>query len=90
MNASSRIALTIASIFALSAATLDAPASMLETKFHERLVRAGQFEETLERRDLFGNDVINAVSTYELDESGGPYDVHAPQMELPRLGAPEG
>src|SRR5688500_10499208 len=90
VNASSRIALTIASLFQLSAATLDAPEFMLETKFHDRLVPAGHYEETFERPDLYGNEVINAVSTYQLDETGGLYEVHAPQMELPRLGAPEG
>ena len=38
--------------------------------------------------DLYGNEVIDAVATYELDDAGSLYEVHSPQTELPRLASP--
>ena len=40
--------------------------------------------------DLYGNEVIEAVTTYELDDAGSLYEVHSPQTELPELGSPQG
>jgi hypothetical protein len=40
--------------------------------------------------DLYGNEVIEAVTTYELDDAGSLYEVHSPQTELPQLGSPQG
>lgn len=39
-------------------------------------------------RDLYGNEVIDAVATYKLDDAGSLYEVHSPQTELPRLASP--
>ena len=39
--------------------------------------------------DAYGNEVTNAVAEYSLDASGSLYEVHAPQIELPRLGSPK-
>jgi hypothetical protein len=41
-------------------------------------------------RDLHGNEVIDAVASYELDEAGSLYEVHFPETELPRLASPIG
>jgi hypothetical protein len=38
--------------------------------------------------DLYGNEVIDAMATYELDDAGSLYEVHSPQTELPRLTSP--
>jgi hypothetical protein len=39
--------------------------------------------------DLYGNAVIDAVATYELDQEGSLYEVHSPQTEMPpRLKSP--
>jgi hypothetical protein len=38
--------------------------------------------------DLYGNEVSNAVARYKLDDTGGLYEVHSPQTELPRLASP--
>jgi hypothetical protein len=40
-------------------------------------------------RDLYGNEVTDAVAKYTLDPAGMLYEEHAPQIELPRLGAPK-
>lgn len=39
--------------------------------------------------DLYGNSVDEAVAEYGLDAAGSLYELHAPQVELPRLGSPK-
>jgi len=39
--------------------------------------------------DADGNDVAHAVAEYSLDREGLVYERHAPQVELPHLGAPK-
>jgi hypothetical protein len=39
--------------------------------------------------DLYGNEVSDAIATYSLDKTGSLYELHSPQTELPRLGAPK-
>ena len=39
--------------------------------------------------DLLGNDVNDAVARYRFDASGALYEVHSPQTEIPKLGAPK-
>jgi hypothetical protein len=41
-------------------------------------------------RDLYGNDVTDAVAKYKLDSDGSLYEAHSPQTQLPRLGSPVG
>ena len=41
-------------------------------------------------RDLYGNQVLDAVARFKLDNDGSLYEVHSPQTELPRLGSPQG
>lgn len=41
------------------------------------------------RTDLFGNDVLRAVATYKVDDTGSLYELHSPHTELPRLGVPK-
>jgi hypothetical protein len=40
-------------------------------------------------RDAYGNEVTDAVAEYSLDPAGTLYEVHTPQVELPRLGSPK-
>jgi hypothetical protein len=71
------------------------------TDFHDRLathgssttwvtnVRTVVHEEDAEGQpDLYGNQVSDAVARFKLDDAGSLYEVHAPQIELPRLGSP--
>jgi hypothetical protein len=90
VTAIARVALTIAPLFALFAAPLAAPGHIVETKFQDRLVTASYQQDASGLTDLYGNEVIDAVSTYQLDDTGSLYEVHAPEMQLPLLGAPEG
>jgi hypothetical protein len=39
--------------------------------------------------DSYGNEVTPAVAEYSLDPAGNPYELHAPQIELPRLASPQ-
>jgi hypothetical protein len=39
--------------------------------------------------DAYGNEVSSALAEYSLDPAGSPYELHSPQMELPRLGSPK-
>jgi hypothetical protein len=39
--------------------------------------------------DAYGNEVTNAVAEYTLDGAGSLYELHSPQVELPRLGSPK-
>lgn len=41
------------------------------------------------RRNLFGDEVNDAVAEYLIDREGNVYELHAPYTEIPRLGAPE-
>lgn len=90
MNAVARVALTIAPLCALLGAPLAAPGHIVEREFQDRLVPTSRDENTSGRADLYGNEVISAVATYELDETGYLYEVHSPQMDLPVLASPEG
>jgi hypothetical protein len=90
VNAIARVALTIAPLFALLAAPLAAPGHIVEAEFQDRLVTASYQDEPSGRTDLYGNGIIDAVATYELDETGSLYEVHAPELQLPFLAAPEG
>jgi hypothetical protein len=39
--------------------------------------------------DAYGNEITNAVAEYSLDPAGTLYELHMPQVELPRLGSPK-
>ena len=41
-----------------------------------------------DRVDIYGNPVSSAISAYASDPAGGRYELHAPQVALPRLGSP--
>jgi hypothetical protein len=45
--------------------------------------------EEIEPIDLYGNEVSDAVAKYKLDATGGLYELHSPQTEVPRLGVPK-
>jgi len=42
-----------------------------------------------EALDAYGNEITNAVAEYSLDGAGTLYELHSPQVELPRLGSPK-
>jgi hypothetical protein len=77
------------------------PASTVATGFHYQALTpsgvsaaVGNKATGMEEReakgspDLYGNEVNDAVARYELDDTGSLYEVHSPQVELPRLASP--
>lgn len=48
------------------------------------LDRAG----AVQRRDVYGNDITDAVATYKFDAAGSVYEEHSPETEVPRLQPP--
>ena len=82
------------------------PSSVVATGFHNRALtpsdmsvvvakNAAGVEEVKEwdaegSPDLYGNEVIDAVTRYRLDDAGSLCEVHSPQTELPRLTSPIG
>ena len=39
--------------------------------------------------DIYGNRIAPALSQYRTNASGEVYELHAPQVEIPRLGSPK-
>jgi len=39
--------------------------------------------------DLLGNPVSDAIAKYKLDATGGLYELHSPQTEIPRFAGPK-
>jgi hypothetical protein len=39
-------------------------------------------------RDLFGNEIEEAIADYRIDLRGGVYERHAPDTAVPKLGSP--
>jgi hypothetical protein len=78
--------------------------SIVATDFHDRalapsdtsvvLANSAAIVDKLDEKDamgspdLYGNEVIDAVAKYKLDDTGSLYEVHSPQTELPRLASP--
>jgi hypothetical protein len=42
----------------------------------------------VQRRDVYGNDITDAVATYKRDASGSVYEEHSPHTEVPQLKPP--
>lgn len=82
------------------------PTSIVATDFHDdaatqseasvmvtaRAVDAEKVEEWDAKGspDFYGNEVVDAVARYKLDDEGSLYELHSPQTELPRLASPKG
>ena len=45
--------------------------------------------EPREPLDLYGNEVMSALAKYRLDSTGSLYELHSPQIEMPRLPSPK-
>jgi hypothetical protein len=39
--------------------------------------------------DMNGNEVMPAMATYKVDNTGSLYELHSPHTEVPRLGTPK-
>jgi hypothetical protein len=76
-------------VLAFAGGTFVTPLPVTSSRSHPQVVAASR--DTAEEGDLdtYGNEIINAVAEYSLDPAGGLYEVHAPQVEIPRLGSPK-
>ena len=54
----------------------------------EAFRRAPQLEVAEDPVDLYGNEVPRAHTQYRSDGAGGLYELHAPRVEIARLGSP--
>lgn len=50
---------------------------------------SGHADEDAGADDIYGNEVSDAVARYKFDATGGLYETHSPQTELPRLASPK-
>jgi hypothetical protein len=96
----------IVTLWAIVSPAIDAPVRPLDayvvSVYHDRAAKPadssavlasasdGEVEAASGAVDLYGNEVIDAVSTYKLDEAGDLYEVHSPELAMPKLAAPEG
>ncbi len=65
------------------------PPPVTTSRLQRQVVPASQDSAITDEVDEFGNDVNNAVAQYALDPAGSVYELHAPQVELPRLASPQ-
>jgi hypothetical protein len=76
-------------VLAYAAGTLVTPQPVTASPSEPPVVEASRDSASDGDRDAYGNEITNAVAEYSLDPSGGLYELHAPQVELPRLGSPK-
>lgn len=87
---------TIAPLFALCAGAMPSAldraistaGSLSRTSRDVLAAATASAEEDGTRTDLHGNRIQDAVATYRLDPAGSLYEIHSPQIELPRLKPP--
>jgi hypothetical protein len=88
-----RVALTtIAALTSVCAVSAPSPAAApypLATTLATRYTAIGDNRmDAAGSPDLYGNEVIDAVAQFKLDDTGNLYEVHSPQTELPVLTSP--
>jgi hypothetical protein len=74
---------------AFAAGSYLTPRPVISSLSRPQVVPAARVTRPGEPVDAYGNEVTNAVAEYSLDPTGGLYERHAPQIELPRLGSPK-
>jgi hypothetical protein len=74
---------------AFAAGSVLTPRSVTSSRSHAPVTAASRDVADPEGVDSYGNEVTNAVAEYSLDPAGDLYELHAPQIELPRLGCPK-
>lgn len=76
-------------VLAFAGGTVVTPPTVTASSSQPQVVEASRDSATESDRDAYGNEISNAVAEYSLDPAGGLYELHAPQVELPRLGSPK-
>lgn len=83
------LVLVAIAVLAYAGGTLLTPRPVTSSLLHPQVVPASRDAPTDEGVDAYGNEVTNAVAEYSLDPTGSLYELHSPQIELPRLGSPK-
>jgi hypothetical protein len=83
------LVLVAVAVLAFTGGTLLTPRLVTSSRSHPAVAPASRHAATDEHVDAYGNEVTNAVAQYSLDAAGSLYELHAPQIELPRLGSPK-
>ena len=76
-------------VLAVTGGTLVTPPPVTDSRSEPQVVEASRDARGDADRDAYGNEIANAVAEYSLDPAGDLYELHAPQVELPRLGSPK-
>jgi hypothetical protein len=74
---------------AFAAGSVLTPRPVTSSRSHRPVMAASQDVADPEGVDAYGHGVTKAVAEYSLDPAGDLYELHAPQIELPRLGSPK-
>ena len=83
------VVLVAVAMLAFAGGTLLTPQPVTSSLLHPQVVAASRDAPTDEDDDAYGNEVTNAVAEYSWDPTGSLYELHSPQIELPRLGSPK-
>lgn len=65
------------------------PQPVTASRSEPQVVEASRDSANDQALDAYGNEVTHAVAEYSLDPAGALYELHTPQVELPRLGSPK-
>jgi len=83
------LALVPIAAFAFAAGDQLTPLPVTASRSHLPVATVSQDSPSDEDVDAYGNEVTDAIAEYSLDPAGSRYEVHSPQIELPRLGSPK-
>ena len=86
-----RAGLVLVIVAALSylGGTVVTPSTVTDSRSQRQVVATSRDAANDGDLDAYGNEVANAVAEYSLDPAGSLYELHAPQIEIPRLGSPK-
>jgi hypothetical protein len=83
------LVLIAVAVLAFATGTLVTPPPVTASRSQQQVVKAAHDSVSEGDRDTYGNEISDAVAEYSLDPAGDLYELHAPQVELPRLGSPK-
>ncbi len=83
------LALIAVAGLAFGAGALVTPPPVTFSRSQPPVVEASRDSADEQDVDAYGNEVSNAVAEYSLDPAGALYELHAPQVEIPKLGSPK-
>jgi hypothetical protein len=83
------LVLITAALLAFWSGTVATPQPVTTSRSQPQVVGASRDSASSQPLDAYGNEITNAVAEYSLDPDGALYELHMPQVELPRLGSPK-